>query len=130
MGGSGWGAIRGRIGEGEMSEKTQLLYYALWIAHPVLQAGIAAVMLRRKLHRKFMFFFAYIVGEFLTFVVIFPANMRHNYTAYFYLYWTTNAISVFLGFMVIYEVFSDVFRPFHTLRDLGTVLFKWAGLVM
>jgi len=34
------------------------------------------------------------------------------------------------GFMVIHEVFVDVFRAFHTLRDLGTVLFKWAGLVM
>jgi hypothetical protein len=31
---------------------------------------------------------------------------------------------------VIHEVFVDVFRLFHTLRDLGTVLFKWAGLVM
>jgi len=31
---------------------------------------------------------------------------------------------------VIHEAFLDVFRPFHTLRDLGTVLFKWAGLVM
>ena len=34
------------------------------------------------------------------------------------------------GFAVIHEVFVDVFRLFHTLRDLGTVLFKWAGLVM
>jgi hypothetical protein len=31
---------------------------------------------------------------------------------------------------VIHEVFLDVFRPFHTLRDLGTVLFRWAALVM
>ena len=31
---------------------------------------------------------------------------------------------------MIHEVFVDVFRLFHTLRDLGTVLFKWAGLVM
>ena len=31
---------------------------------------------------------------------------------------------------MIHEVFVDVFRFFHTLRDLGTVLFKWAGLVM
>ncbi len=31
---------------------------------------------------------------------------------------------------MIHEAFLDVFRPFHTLRDLGTVLFKWAGLVM
>jgi hypothetical protein len=37
---------------------------------------------------------------------------------------------VFFGFMIIHEVFLDVFRAFHTLRDLGTVLFKWAGLVM
>jgi hypothetical protein len=113
-----------------MSEKIKILYYALWMAHPLLQAGIAAAMLRSKLHRKFMFFFAYIATQILTFAVIFPSFMRHNYSAYFYLYWVTNAIGVVLGFMVIREVFLDVFRPFHTLRDLGTVLFKWAGLVM
>lgn len=112
-----------------MTEKIKIFYYALWIAHPVFLTGIAAVMLRRKLHSKFMFFFAYIVTEILTFAVIFPSYM-HNYTAYFYLYWTTNALNVIMGFMVIHEVFSDVFRPFHTLKDLGTVLFKWAGLVM
>ena len=48
----------------------------------------------------------------------------------FYLYWACNALSVAFGFGVIHEVFVDVFRSFHTLRDLGTVLFKWAGLVM
>jgi hypothetical protein len=112
-----------------MSEKIRVLYYALWIAHPVLEAGIAGAMLWRGLHRQFKFFFAYVVSQILTFAVIFPAY-RHNYTAYFYLYWFSNAISVLLGFAVIHEVFLDVFRSFHTLRDLGTVLFKWAGLVM
>ena len=48
----------------------------------------------------------------------------------FYLSWVSTAISVALGFKVIHEAFLDAFRPFHTLRDLGTVLFKWAGLVM
>ena len=42
----------------------------------------------------------------------------------------TSAASAFLGFTVVHEAFLDVFRPFDTLRDLGTVLFKWAGLVM
>jgi hypothetical protein len=46
------------------------------------------------------------------------------------LYWISNAIGVILGFKIIHEIFLDVFRPFHTLRDLGSVLFKWAGLVM
>ena len=32
--------------------------------------------------------------------------------------------------MVIYEIFLDVFRPYRTLKDLGSVLFKWAALVM
>jgi hypothetical protein len=113
-----------------MSDKTTILHNALWIAHPLLQAAIAAIMLKRGLHRQFKSFFAYIVAQILTFAVIFPSYLSHNYSAYFYLYWTTNAIGVLLGFMVIHEVFLDVFRPFHTLRDLGTVLFKWAGLVM
>ena len=113
-----------------MSEKVRILYYALWIAHPLLQVGIAAVMFRRQLHRKFKFFFAYVVTQILTFAVIFPAILRQDYSVYFYLYWFSNAISVVLGFKIIHEIFLDVFRSFHTLRDLGTVLFKWAGLVM
>ncbi len=113
-----------------MSDKTTILYNALWIAHPLIQAGIAIVLLRRGLHRQFRCFFAYIVAQILTFTLIFPSYLSHNYPAYFYLYWTTNAAGVLLGFLVIHEVFLDVFRPFHTLRDLGTVLFKWAGLVM
>jgi hypothetical protein len=112
-----------------MNEKIRVLYYALWIAHPVLQLGIAAIMLWRGLHRKFKFFFGYILTQVVTFAVVFPA-LWHNYSAFFYLYWVCDALSVALGFAVIHEVFVDVFRLFHTLRDLGTVLFKWAGLVM
>src|SRR6266496_2675584 len=113
-----------------MSEKTRLLYYALWILHPVLQVGIAGFMIRRGLLRNFKFFFAYILTQIMTFAVVFPAYFWRSYAAFFYLYWCCNAISVTFGFLVIHEVFVDVFRVFHTLRDLGTVLFKWAGLVM
>jgi hypothetical protein len=112
-----------------MSEKIRFLYYALWIAHPLLQLGIATVMFRSGLHRKFKFFFGYILTQVVTFTVVFPATW-HSYSALFYLFWTCDALSVAFGFAVIHEVFVDVFRMFHTLRDLGTVLFKWAGLVM
>jgi len=112
-----------------MSEKIRILYYALWVAHPVLQTVIAIAMFHRGQHRQFKYFFAYIVTQILTFAVVFPAYRFHS--AYvFYLSWGSTAISVALGFKVIHEAFLDVFRPFHTLRDLGTVLFKWAGLVM
>jgi low affinity Fe/Cu permease len=116
-----------------MSEKIRILYYALWIAHPVFQLGIAALMAQRGLHRQFKFFFGYIVIQLVMFAVeislIFPAYWRGS-TAAFYVYWACIAVGVACGFGVIHEVFVDVFRSFHTLRDLGSVLFKWAALVM
>lgn len=112
-----------------MSAKLTLLYYTLWIAHPLLQLGIVAVMIQRKLHRKFPFFFGYLLIQLITFGLVFPAFWRSS-SAVFYLYWGCDALSVAFGFAVIHEVFVDVFRSFHTLRDLGTVLFKWAALVM
>jgi len=112
-----------------MSEKTRILLYALWIAHPIVQTVIAVLMLRRGQHRQFKYFFAYVVTQILTFAVVFPTYL-YNHSACFYLSWFTTAVSVVLGFKVIHEAFLDVFRPFHTLRDMGTVLFQWAGLVM
>src|SRR5271157_2494468 len=116
-----------------MGDKIKILYYALWIAHPVFQSGIAALMVWRGLHRKFKFFFGYILTQIVMFAIsigiIFPAYRRGSAAA-LYLYWFCTAVSVAFGFGVIHEVFVDVFRSFYTLRDLGTVLFKWAGLVM
>jgi hypothetical protein len=113
-----------------LSEKTKVLYYMLWLMHPVIEMGIAGLMLRRGLLRNFKFFFGYILTQLLTFAVVFPAFVWRGYEALFSLYWCCNAITVTFGFLVIHEVFVDVFRMFHTLRDLGSVLFKWAGLVM
>ena len=103
---------------------------ALWVAHPFLQATLVAIMLRRKLYRTFPFFFAYIAFQIVSFAITFPFRDDRYYRIFFDFYWLTTAISVVLGFLVIREIFLDVFRPYHTLRDLGSVLFKWAGLVM
>ena len=113
-----------------MSEKLNSVFYALWAMHPLLQLSIAVFMVRRGLLRHFKFFFAYIVTQLFIFAVLFPAYVWRSYSAAFYLSWCLNAVSVTCGFLVIHEIFVDVFKSFHTLRDLGTVLFKWAGLVM
>ncbi len=112
-----------------MSERIRILYYALWFAHPLFLTGVAAVMLKRGLHRKFQYFFGYIITQLVTFAIVYSAY-KHSSSVLFHLYWCCDALSVAFGFAVIHEVFVDVFRAFHTLRDLGTVLFKWAGLVM
>src|SRR2546430_14625684 len=110
-----------------MNPKIQL---ALWIAHPLLQLSVAAVMFYRKLHKIFPVFFAYIVSQILIFAVLFPM-LQLGYPHYYVcMYWTCTAISLAVGFKRIHEIFLDIFRPYHTLKDLRSVLFKWAALVM
>src|SRR5437868_9827790 len=104
---------------------------ALWIAHPMLQFAVGAAMVRRKLHRVFPVFFAYLSFQIVTFCLLFPMfKWGSNYVLYFYVYWGLSAIDLVLGFMLIHEIFLNIFRPYHTLKDLGTVMFKWAALVM
>jgi hypothetical protein len=103
---------------------------ALWLSHPALELLLAGAMLWRKLHRKFPVFFAYILFQIVSFAALFPINQSGNYDLWFYSYWISAIISLAIGFKVIHEIFLDVFRPYHTLRDLGTMLFKWATLVM
>lgn len=111
-----------------MSQILDSAYYPLWIAHPVMQAALAVAMWRRKLLRTYPSFFAYIVSEVMLFVVLFM-NEKHP-DVYYYLYWVGAMIGAVLGFKVIHEVFSDVLRPFHALRDFSSMLFRWAALVV
>jgi len=113
-----------------MSPTAQLAYYTLWFAHPVLQAGLVGILLWRKLYRTFPVFFSYVAFQIVVFGSLFPLRNDRFYTAFYYTYWGTTAVSAIVGFFVIHELFQDVFRPYHTLRDLGSVLFKWAALVM
>jgi hypothetical protein len=110
-----------------VNAKIQLV---LWISHPALELPLVAAMVWHKLHRKFPVFFAYLVFQVASFAILFPIHQHASYSLYFYSYWGKATISLAFGFKVIHEIFLDVFHPYHTLRDLGTVLFKWAALVM
>src|ERR671922_2168290 len=114
-----------------MSSHLQVaLWITLWVGQPILQAAVAIAIYRRKLHRSFPVFFAYTISQIFISTTVLSFYKWGSYAGYFYSYWIFAAISLALGFKVIHEVFLDVFRPYHTLKDLGSVLFKWAALVM
>jgi hypothetical protein len=112
-----------------MKSYNQIALY-LWCAQPLLQSAVALVLWRRNLHKQFPVFFTYVLAQIGIFAITFPLRSADNYEWFFYAYWIGAAISALLSFRVIHEVFLDVFRPYHTLKDLGTVLFKWTGVVM
>src|ERR1700686_3278866 len=103
---------------------------SLWCAQPILHSALAVILWRRKLHKQFPVFFIFLLAQVVNFAVTFPLWLTGNYNLYFAPYWLGEAVNAVLGFKVIHEIFIDVFRPYHTLKDLGTLLFKWAGVVM
>jgi len=112
-----------------MSERVKILFYCLWVAHPILLTAIAVVMFRRGQHRAYKYFFAYIATQILFFGPILAIYFYWE-AAYFYATSLDTVVSAALGFMVIWAAFVDLLPPFHVLRSLGAVVFKWALLVM
>jgi hypothetical protein len=102
----------------------------LWCAQPILQSVVAVILWRRKLNKQFPAFFTFLLAQVVNFAILFPLWCTDRGSIYFWLFWLGEAVNAFLGFKVIHEIFIDVFRPYHTLKDLGTLLFKWAGVVM
>ncbi len=101
----------------------------LWLTPTILQAVLAASMLRRGLHREFPWFFSYTLFRVLSSGFLFAAT-HQSYEVYFYVFWSVEAISVMLGFAVIYEVLGHILRPYEALWGLGRALFAGGGVLL
>ncbi len=108
---------------------TRVFTYAFWIAPAAMQAGLAALMVRRKLHKEFPAFFLYTTYEVAAFCLLFLVYHRFL-SNYFYVSWACSALEIGLGFAVIVEVFSQAFQPYDALRDLGRTVFRWVALFL
>lgn len=106
------------------------LQTALWVVQPIIMAVLATVMFRRRQQKEFPVFFAFAVTQIAAFVIEFPIYKMANFRIYFCAFWIFAGLNLAIEFKIIHEVFSDIFRPYHALKDLGTALFKWAALVM
>jgi hypothetical protein len=109
-----------------------LLYLYLWIAPHVLQMALAVMMVRRKLAREFPAFFLYTAFEVLQFVVLLALDKIDAVTAeqYSAVWVAGGAVSVAFRFAIVYEIFAHVFRSYPTLKEFGTLLFRWATVVL
>jgi hypothetical protein len=110
----------------------QTIGYAFWAISFAAEIGICVLLWRKQLRQRYPIFFAYCAYQVLSTVVLFAVERvsGQNGSQYFYAYWSVNAVSVGLGFGVIYELFRHALKPYHALRDLGTMLFTWITLMM
>ncbi len=103
---------------------------ALWIFHPLIEIPLAVIMYRRKLHRQFPIFFAYVLFNLASFAILFPLYRSDSSMGYFFAYWIGAIACWVFGFKIIREILSDVFRRFPNQRKVGLMLFRWAALVV
>ncbi|MGC2696759.1 MAG: hypothetical protein WA738_13320 [Candidatus Angelobacter sp.] len=76
----------------------------------VLEVWLAALLLRRKIHRVFPIFCAYIVYSVLASTTQLWAIS--DYRTYYFVYWGNEAIGVVLSILALWEVFRWVFALF------------------
>src|SRR4029077_12274925 len=76
----------------------------------VLEVGLAALLLRRKVPHVFPIFFAYIVYSIVASITQLCAIS--DYRTYYFVYWGNEAIVVILSILALWEVFRWVFALF------------------
>jgi len=104
--------------------------YLLWVIGPILLALTCGAILKRRLVSEFPVFFAYAAFHVLRTAVLFTVQHRMSYNDYFYAYWSAHAVSIVLGFTVIYEIYCRVFQNYDAIQQLGGIVFGCAAVVL
>jgi hypothetical protein len=105
------------------------LINALWLLEPTMNIAIAVFMYRRRLHTRFPIFFTFQIFHLAYSVLLFVAS-HLSYRTYFFTFWSIEPLAILLSFANIQELFSAMFRQREGLKDFGTMLFRWAMVVM
>lgn len=104
--------------------------YVSWLVGPALQVTLLIFMMQRKLHVVFPRFFSYVAFQVVKSAILFVI-FRYSHENYFDVYWTGNAISVFLAVTVMDEILLNLLREYGGIQALTSLVFRWScGLLL
>jgi hypothetical protein len=86
----------------------------LGLVGPIINIWLASLLVRRRLHCEFPFFFLYISSSIL--ISIIRLSVSGNYQLFFEVYWATEVIYIALALSALHEVFRKVFAAFYEKR--------------
>ena len=110
----------------------RLISYLLWVGTPILQAGVALLIARRKLCDRFKFFFAYTIYRIaisVLLLIIYQATDK-PYKEYFVVFYLGSVIEVGLTLAVIQELYDNTFAEYDALRGAAGALFRWGLAIL
>ncbi len=101
----------------------------LQLAVPVLQTCLMLLLVLRRLHLQFRYFFVYTCYAVGSEALRLATVKQQGSWTYFSIYWVTEAIYAALAFLAIHEVFHSVFRNFYGIRGFR-YFFPWVAVLM
>jgi len=105
------------------------LWHYLWLAPEALQLGLAVVLYRRGLHRKFPAFFTYCIYEALEAFTLYALDVLPSVgsKAWWVAFSVGLIIEAFIKLAVVGELLSLLLRPRPSLLRKGNVLLAATG---
>ena len=110
------------------------LIHGFWMCSIGIQVLLTGVVLAKKMWVRVPVFSGYVVfnlvGATATYVAAQAAQSAKDAMPYFYTYWICEAIGIVLGLAVVRELFMNLFSPHAGLRNLATMIFRVAVIVL
>jgi hypothetical protein len=96
------------------------------VAPLVLEFALVARMWNLRIQRQYPLFFCFLLFDIVRAAVMFPLWRmgRAAYELYFYTYWTAEAVSVLLGFAVLWQIYQEALRNYERLQHLAGAVFR------
>lgn len=115
-----------------MLQPHSFLWHYLWVGPHVLEAVLALVLWRRGFHKKFPFFFTYLVYEAAEEISLWVMDWLPGVSAQ--VWWRTAcagmAIEGLLKFAFVLELFSHLLRPRPRVAKLGRWMIASTGAIL
>ncbi len=111
------------------------LQYGFWTLTVIFQITAGVLLARRRLYREVPAFFSYTLFQVfrsLTLFIVLQLLARHTlgYALYFKVYWITDAISVALCIVLIFEIARTFLREYELARQIVTTCLMFGAVVL
>jgi len=115
-----------------MFQAHSLLWHYLWVAPNLLLGVLAWILGRRGFYPRFRAFIWYAWFQLAQWAVLYPIDLIRSIPAvdFWRVYWVSLALESGIVFVLISDIFNEVFGAYAALARLGKLLIRWAGALL
>ena len=115
-----------------MFQPHSFLWHYLWVAPNLLLAVLAVLLCQRGLHKQFRGFIVYAGFQAVQWAVLYPIDLVPSIPAetFWRVLWLSLLIQSLIVFVLISEIFADVFGCYPALAKFGKYLIRGAGAIL